>query len=1205
MQHVNILFEKAIPLEYALSKSSKNVLFVNKIEKLYTPGSDSNNFISLKIKGKEKIFENFGTLQEPIVDIVLKNNNKSVTVRANVQIGTPNLFLDKRTIGLLGETVKTEIVSTWNKKPIVQKTIKKEDVNVLFEEKKPSLAPQHFKNLVKSRENVIKEIKEKIESKNYKTKSIELRDKPTVLKSNAADYVKQEEIEIEDVKPVDEKKYFKPEYIVDDSNNDKKTTSWYIKPLLEIVNEHLSFIEIFKQQVDDKKAFENKIALRVKRAAKLLGENNNNVKFVIDDKNKVLEIMNGDKEPVFFVYEGKLLGYPVVEDNNVSAAFEIKNNNKYINKKLLIDSITGKVKDEQILSEYGVSPHNINLIKSETYYSSPSVTKRYNVNVNSKNRTIRIVDVMEKNVFDIPIAPNEVITYQPYFLKDDLIVTTAKLVDINESTGQTGHVYFTKVYSAPKFELTNTKVSTLVEQFQYFVGQRARQEQEEHAASTAEYGGFGNTDGKPSVTPDVTPTNTPTNTVTPTNFTPTPTPTETATPTPTPTETITSTPTPTQTITPTVTMTEGLTPTPTATPTLTPTSTPTETITSTPTPTQTITPTQTVTPTEYQYYGEDEAQNYQTPTPTPTQTITPTVTPTVTPTRFRYDGYDEAKNYNDPTFYYVTSNNTNINIGDFSSYVIVNTAVNIFSLTYNSVYVISAENFFDQNNLLNCYLSANYSTNLSANKTLIYITDNALISADNSDYLTLYYFNTGSLILGFSVNGTPVPPITSYPGPTPTPSVTPTETSTPTPTVTITNTVTETETPTPTPTETPVQSPTPTPTESVTPTPTPTIYQYYGEDEAKNYQTPEPTPTETATPTPTPTETETPTPTPTPTITLGITPTETPTMTPTPFALYGEDEAQNYQTPTPTATPTATPSVTPSETPTNTPTASETPTPTPTSTVTPTMGETPPATPNATPTETPTPTPTPFALYGVDEARNYQTPTPTGSPTPTPTVTPNPNMLDYADNYSTWINNGSNNGLLASPTNGGVGFKDWTSGKNVSNNSGYYISNSGPWTGVTNLKYPNIGTSYYYGIYGVGSGNGAACRREFSRPCVFGARLFLPFAVAYRNGKKGIRIYNQSGNIMFEFAVFNDDYWYSSNGSSYTSTGNIYNATDMYLIQAVQNSSDATISVSRASTGMISAAFPGIMNSVEWYCQDTDNNGVLDQLFFGRLSGIN
>jgi hypothetical protein len=92
---------------------------------------------------------------------------------------------------------------------------------------------------------------------------------------------------------------------------------------------------------------------------------------------------------------------------------------------------------------------------------------------------------------------------------------------------------------------------------------------------------------------------------------------------------------------------------------------------------------------------------------------------------------------------------------------------------------------------------------------------------------------------------------------------------------------------------------------------------------------------------------------------------------------------------------------------------------------------------------------------------------------------------------------------------------------------------------------------------------------------------------------------------MFEFAVFNDDYWYSSNGSSYTSTGNTYNGTDMYRIEATQNYSNATIAVIRVNTSMVNTTFTGVMNSIEWYCQDTNNNGALDQLLFGRLSGTN
>jgi hypothetical protein len=61
----------------------------------------------------------------------------------------------------------------------------------------------------------------------------------------------------------------------------------------------------------------------------------------------------------------------------------------------------------------------------------------------------------------------------------------------------------------------------------------------------------------------------------------------------------------------------------------------------------------------------------------------------------------------------------------------------------------------------------------------------------------------------------------------------------------------------------------------------------------------------------------------------------------------------------------------------------------------------------------------------------------------------------------------------------------------------------------------------------------------------------------------------------------------------------------MYVLRATQAPSSASIQVSRSSTVLVNASFNGVMKSVEWYCQDTDNNGLLDSLCFGRLSGIN
>jgi len=161
----------------------------------------------------------------------------------------------------------------------------------------------------------------------------------------------------------------------------------------------------------------------------------------------------------------------------------------------------------------------------------------------------------------------------------------------------------------------------------------------------------------------------------------------------------------------------------------------------------------------------------------------------------------------EPVFNYVTSNNTVIPITNLEvpNYFIVTTTVETFSALFDNE-TLGFSNNFDVTDFALCNLSLNYGTGLSANSEVIFVTQSATLSSISNNLYTVYYTNTGSLIIGFAVSNVYIPPITSYP-PTPTPTPTPT--------------VTPTRTPTPTPTVTPTRTPTPTPT--VTNTPTPTI----------------------------------------------------------------------------------------------------------------------------------------------------------------------------------------------------------------------------------------------------------------------------------------------------------------------------------------------------------------------------------------------
>ena len=212
-------------------------------------------------------------------------------------------------------------------------------------------------------------------------------------------------------------------------------------------------------------------------------------------------------------------------------------------------------------------------------------------------------------------------------------------------------------------------------------------------------------------------------------------------------------------------------PTPTATPTATPTPTP------SPTPTQTFTATPTPTPTPTQ-----TSTQTSTPTPSPTPTLTPTTT------------LPES---------IIINNNDILVIPDYNSYPIANLTINNsvtgFRLGFNNGNYVIIKNAYDITSFSNCYLSGYNFVNTTLNVNPIYTTEAGNLSSTSGEIYTIYYYNTGSVLLNVAyysnINQMPTP--------------------------TLTRTPTQTQTPTPTPTRTPTQTPTPTPTRTPTPTNTP------------------------------------------------------------------------------------------------------------------------------------------------------------------------------------------------------------------------------------------------------------------------------------------------------------------------------------------------------------------------------------------------
>ena len=129
---------------------------------------------------------------------------------------------------------------------------------------------------------------------------------------------------------------------------------------------------------------------------------------------------------------------------------------------------------------------------------------------------------------------------------------------------------------------------------------------------------------------------------------------------------------------------------------------------------------------------------------------------------------------------------------------VVDSSVTTFNLNIQGFGSFSLFNNYDVNNYNNCYLSAYNLNNISISYNPVYVTASETLSS-NGQYFTIFYINTGSVLLSIFKSNTLEPQPTPTPTPSPTPSPTPTSTSTPVP---------------------------PTPTPSPTPTPTPDPYSY-------------------------------------------------------------------------------------------------------------------------------------------------------------------------------------------------------------------------------------------------------------------------------------------------------------------------------------------------------------------------------------------
>lgn len=648
MQPVQLLVEDKFSVNTTLSKNGKNVLYVPKIQHLFVPGSETTSLISLRFGKEEKIFENIGTPSSPKISFNITQNNKKIFITVEVfeNSKTTELLLDKKCIAMFGPVVDEKPILTWNNKNINPKEkISKEAVNIIFEDQDRSklrLPEYHYKNFENSKKFIAKQIEESKQV--IKVKPVELRKKQII---------------------------------------EQRDTYNYLLPIEEIKVERLSYVEIFKKEQALKKLIENRIAVRVDALHRLFDNSKNKISVLVDNKNKVLEIKHVGHEPVFHFFEGIITGNPVIEKNSVSITLEVPGEEHKYLKRIEIDSKNGKVLDEEVLSVYDISP--IGSFNKEAFYSSPSISKQYNVSVDYKKRSIRVYDILEKKVHNIPWKHDEILTYQPYFNKNTLVLNIARFSDINEATNSKGYIYETRTYEPPTFDRPNVRVSTIIEQFQYF--QKEKQFRFEDYKEGSDTGGDYQKVQEYPYMMEID-ANLAESTY--------------------------------------ISLIAA------------------DQVTGIITPITRIQPLGTIQPDD-SLPGTliNPAEGYMNPPITPEFTNVPCYTPQPTPTPSSPPPTPTPTPPPLPVVNVVT-NNQSVFVGYPNFFVNVSNSVTTFNLVFDAFRSMKVQNNYEINNFYNCYLSGYNYVKSTLTTNPVFVTNTSIISTDSNSLFTLYYINTGS-----------------------------------------------------------------------------------------------------------------------------------------------------------------------------------------------------------------------------------------------------------------------------------------------------------------------------------------------------------------------------------------------------------------------------------------------------------------------------
>jgi hypothetical protein len=98
----------------------------------------------------------------------------------------------------------------------------------------------------------------------------------------------------------------------------------------------------------------------------------------------------------------------------------------------------------------------------------------------------------------------------------------------------------------------------------------------------------------------------------------------------------------------------------------------------------------------------------------------------------------------------VNINASTLNVLQPEVYIIASSSVTTFTIQPDNIDGVYVTNTFTLSNFNECFLTISTSPAFSANKTIVTVGSDVTLSGSNNKFYTFSYYNTGSLILGFS-----------------------------------------------------------------------------------------------------------------------------------------------------------------------------------------------------------------------------------------------------------------------------------------------------------------------------------------------------------------------------------------------------------------------------------------------------------------------